>query len=84
MHDFSCKEPKDIINKALRDRMSYLKNTKGGRDKVCQIMEKRIEEEKIELAKRAFETGKYTSDAIAFLYDLPIALIEELAREKIV
>ena len=41
-------------------------------------MEKRIEEEKTELAKRALETGKYTLDEIAFLYELPIEYVEEL------
>ena len=49
---------------------------------MCKIMEKRIDEEKIELAKRALETGKYTADEVAFLYELPIAFVEELAREK--
>ncbi len=45
-------------------------------------MEKRIDIEKIELAKRALETGKYTPDEISFLYELPIAFVEELARKE--
>lgn len=82
IHDFSCKDPNDIMNKVLRDRVSFLKNTEGGRDRVCQIMEKRIDEEKIELAKRALETGKYTPEEVSFLYELPIAFVEELARKE--
>ena len=32
MHDFSCKEAKDMINPILRERVRVLKETEGGRD----------------------------------------------------
>jgi len=82
MHDFSCKKAEDILSPILRERVRVLKETEGGRQEVCQIMEKRIDEEKIELAKKAIETGKYSASEVATLFELPIAFVEELVRNK--
>lgn len=82
MHDFSCKNADDILSPILRERVRVLKETEGGRQEVCQIMEKRIDEEKILLAKKALETGKYSESEVAALFELPIAFVEELARNK--
>ena len=49
---------------------------------MCQIMENRINEEKIELAKRAIASGQYSLEAIADIVALPLAFIQELARAK--
>jgi len=61
MHDFSCKKAEDILSPILRERVRVLKETEGGRQEVCQIMEKRIDEEKIELAKKSDRDGKVLS-----------------------
>lgn len=45
-------------------------------------MENRINEEKIALAKKALETGKYSADEVAALLELPLAFAEELARKS--
>lgn len=82
MHDFSCKKAEDIISPILRERVRVLKETEGGRQEVCRIMEKRIDEEKIELAKKALETGKYSANEVAALFELPIAFVEELVRNR--
>ena len=49
---------------------------------MCKIMENRVNEEKIELAKRAIASGKYSLEAIADIVGLPLAFVEELARAK--
>ena len=82
MHDFSCRNPDDIINDVLRKRVSYLKNTEGGREQVCQIMENRITEEKIMLAKRALETGKYTNEEMLLLSPYFQAKIDLRAKRE--
>lgn len=38
--------------------------------------------EKIALAKKALETGKYSTDEVAALFELPLAFVEELARKS--
>ena len=82
MHDFFCVDPDDIIDPVLRDRVRYLKRTEGGRDEMCKIMENMINEEKIELAKDAIKRGSLTVEQIAETLKLPLAFVEELARQK--
>ena len=49
---------------------------------MCQIMENRINEEKIELAKREIQRGKLSLSDIAETIGLPLPFVEELARLK--
>ena len=72
MHDFFCVNPDDIIKK------------EGGRVKMCEIMENRINEEKIELAKEAIKEGDLTLDRIARLFKLPLDIVEELAKKSVI
>lgn len=39
MHDFKCQHPKDMYYKNLAERADQLKNTEGGREEMCKIME---------------------------------------------
>ena len=39
MHDFSCSDPDDMINKELADRTRYFKETEEGVEAVCKVME---------------------------------------------
>ena len=80
MHDFSCKRAEDILSPILRERVRVLKETEGGRQEVCQIMENRINEEKIELAKDAIKKGSLTLEQIADVLKLPLAFVQELAK----
>ena len=82
MHDFFCVNADEILYPLLKDRVKYLKETEGGRNEMCQIMENRINEEKIDMAKRAIASGKYSLEAIADIVDLPLAFVQELARPK--
>ena len=70
-------------NPLLKDRVKYLKETVGDRKEMCEIMENRINEEKIELAKKAIALGELTLAQIAKTLQLPLAFVEELARPKI-
>ena len=47
---------------------------------MCQIMENRINEEKIELAKEAIQKGNLTLEQIADVLKLPLAFVQELAK----
>ena len=49
-----------------------------------KAMENRINEEKIELAKKAIARGKLSLEEIAETLSLPLAFVQELARPKAV
>ena len=83
MHDFACKNPDDILNPILKNRVRILKETEGGREEVCQIMENRINEEKIELAKEAIAKGELTLEQISTVLKLPLAFVQELAKAAV-
>lgn len=80
MHDFSCQNASDIINPILRDRVRALKETERGREEVCQIMESRITEEKIEMAKAEIAYGELTLAQIARTLQLPLEMVQELEK----
>ena len=82
MHDFFCVNADDILNPLLKERVKYLKETEGGQKEMCQIMENRMNEEKIEKAKKEIALGELTLSQIARVLNLPLAFVEELARRK--
>lgn len=55
MHDFYCTRSEDMYSKILADEVKYLKETEGGRDRMCRILEEMCEEVAEEVAK---ETAK--------------------------
>ena len=67
----------------LKNRVRILKETEGGREGVCQIMENRINEEKIELAKEAIAKGELTLEQISTVLKLPLAFVQELAKAAV-
>lgn len=44
MQDFFCKDPEDMHNKVLAERVNYLKNNREGVEKMCEIMENLMKE----------------------------------------
>ncbi|MDO5423369.1 MAG: PD-(D/E)XK nuclease family transposase [Eubacteriales bacterium] len=82
MHDFACNKSEDLLTPLLRERVHYLKNTKGGREEMSSMVEELITEEKIEMAKQAILRGKYSLEDIAGILDLPLAFVQELAKQS--
>ncbi len=39
MHDFNCKDAKDMVNPLLAEEVRYLKETEGGRSQMSRILE---------------------------------------------
>ncbi len=81
MHDFSCIEPSDMIIPVLKERVTTLKKTTGGHDTMCAVMENRIKEEKLDLAREAIAEGKYTPEEVANLFKLPLSEVQKVAKE---
>ncbi|SDA30372.1 hypothetical protein SAMN02910447_03182 [Ruminococcus sp. YE71] len=70
MHDFKCKNADDMYYPQLASRMNLIKNTKGGRESMCEIMYKisrkaddEAERERmIKSAMAMIETGKLSHE----------------------
>ena len=44
MHDFYCTKAEDMYSKELAEEVKYLKETEGGREHMCKILEEMCEE----------------------------------------
>ena len=72
MHDFNCTDAADMNFKLLADRTRYLKENPKGVNEMCKVIEDMRREERIEVALRMLEAGKYALDEIANISDLPL------------
>lgn len=75
MHDFSCSDPDDMINKELADRTRYFKETEEGVEAVCKIMEDMRNEKAIETRiddiQKMIKKLKLTADQAMDVLDIP-------------
>ncbi len=78
MHDFNCTDAADMNFKLLADRTRYLKENPKGVNEMCKVIEDMRREERIEVALRMLEAGKYALDEIANISDLPLDEIKKL------
>ena len=98
MHDFYCTKSEDMYSKVLAGEVKYLKETEGGRGRMCRILEEMCEEVAEEVAKgtaervakeKAKETArmlldlnKLSHEEISESTGIPIEVVEELAAQK--
>ena len=78
MHDFNCTDAADMNFKLLADRTRYLNENPKGVNEMCKVIEDMRREERIEVALRMLEAGKYALDEIANISDLPLDEIKKL------
>ena len=76
MHDFYCTKSEDMYSKVLADEVKYLKETEGGRGRMCRILEEMCEEVAEEVAK---ETAKRVEKGTAERVEKETA--ERVAKE---
>ncbi|MBR4224092.1 MAG: PD-(D/E)XK nuclease family transposase [Oscillospiraceae bacterium] len=85
MHDFKCSQPKDMYYKNLADRANHLKNSEGGREEMCKIMDEisadRERQRAVRIAINLINRGKDTAQEIADLTGLTVEEIEQLAAQ---
>lgn len=58
MHDFNCKEAKDMVNPVLAEEVRYLKETEGGRSQMCRLLEEMRNEAAAKAAAEAAVKAK--------------------------
>lgn len=98
MHDFYCTKSEDMYSKVLADEVKYLKETEGGRGRMCRILEEMCEEVAEEVAKETaervakekaketarmlLELNKLSHEEISESTGLSVEVVEELAAQK--
>lgn len=82
MHDFKCSQPQDMYYKDLADRADQLKNTEGGREEMCKIMEEisseSVRQEKYQIAIRLIKMNILSVEDIAKATDLSVEDVQAL------
>ena len=91
MHDFFCKNPNDIKNKALAAKVRHFKEDETGVDEMCELMQKLANEaaeqaakkakhdNSVEIAERLLYRGTSIDD-IAYSTALPRDEVEAIAE----
>ena len=94
MHDFNCKEAKDIINPLPAEEVRYLKETEGGRSQMCKLLEEMRNEtavkakaegnheKAVSTALKMLARGRDSIEEIAEMTDLPLEEVRELSKRQ--
>ena len=83
MHDFFCKDAKDVKNAVLADRVRHFKEEESGVEEMCEIMQKLADdaahEKTVEIAKGFLEDG-ISVDIVSKNTKLPREEVEAMAK----
>ena len=79
MHDFFCKDAKDIKNTVLANRVRHFKEEESGVEAMCEIMQKLTNENTIKIAKNLLEAGA-SVDLVVQGTKLPREEVEAIAK----
>lgn len=78
MHDFNCTDAADMNFKLLADRTRYLKENPKGVSEMCKVIEDMRKEERVEVALRMLDAGKYVLEEIANIPGLALHEVKKL------
>ena len=87
MHDFFCKDAKDMKNLALADRVKHFKEEESGVEEMCELMEELAREEaeraayenSVRIAKKLLNKGD-SVDVVTEITELPREEVEAIAK----
>ena len=94
MHDFNCKNAEAIVNPLLAEEVRYLKETEGGRGRMCKLLEEmRAEaaakarkegnhEKAVSMALKMLERGRDSIEEISEMTDLALEEVRELSKKQ--
>ena len=63
------------------DKTRFFKETQEGVDRMCRVMEERVNDERIRIAVNLLKIGILSNEKIAEATDLPIEVINELEEK---
>lgn len=96
MHDFNCKEAKDMVNPLLAEEVRYLKETEGGRSQMSRLLEEMRNEtaekakaegkaeERVSTALKMLARGRDSIEEIAEMTGLSLEEVQKLADKQTV
>ena len=83
MHDFFCKDAKDIKNTVLANRVRHFKEEESGVEEMCEIMQKLADDaaykNSVKIAKNLLEAGA-SVDLVVQGTKLPREEVEAIAK----
>lgn len=82
MHDFRCTDAVDMFYQEIAKSVAHFKETEGGQEHMCRIMEDMLIEERKEIALRLIAIGKLSFEEIAECSDLSVETVRELAEKR--
>ena len=90
MHDFKCVRSQDMVYPQLADGVRYYKETEGGRETMCKIVEeikneaaeKAAHMKQLEMAKALIDDGTLPFEKIAKCSGLTLDEVKSLAEGK--
>lgn len=88
MHDFKCKNAEEMNYSQIADRVRYIKETEGGRENMCKIMEdlnrkaakEAANEKQKKIAISMIEKGKLSYEEISEYTGLTVDEVKTLAE----
>ncbi|MBU5477035.1 PD-(D/E)XK nuclease family transposase, partial [Eubacterium sp. MSJ-21] len=84
MHDFYCTKAEDMYSKELAEEVKYLKETEGGREHMCKILEEMCEEVAEQVEKETAErVEKETQKRVAKETVKSLLALGKLSHEDI-
>lgn len=82
LHDFYCTQASDMHNAYFAKRMKFLKEEREGQIIMCDVMDKLINDEKVETVIRLLSINKLTYMEIARAADVSLEKVLEIANHK--
>ncbi len=87
MHDFRCVEADDMHNQVLADKVRYFKETEGGREEMCKVMEdmrnEAVKTDRIRTALVLLQEGLFSNEIIAKATNLTVEEVKKLAEKQL-
>lgn len=82
MHDFRCTRADEMNYSQLADKVRYFKETEGGREIMCRLIEELNKESIINIVKAMLANGKLSHEEIAECSGLTVEEVKMLADGK--
>ena len=87
MHDFFCKDAKDVKNAVLADRVRHFKEEESGVEAMCEIMQKLADDaaakaaykKSVKIAEKLLNKGNSIDDVVD-VTELPREEVEAIAK----
>ena len=84
MHDFKCKKAEEMYYPQLANRVGMIKNTEGGQETMCEIMDnlykKKAKEDRKQMVVEMLKDGKLSYEDIAKYSGLTLEEVKALAE----